>query len=132
MLVKGSVFSQWYLAVMKCGLIFNYYFIEHRHIFWAKGENVVPGLFLVLLNLYCSIYRIHKFYIFTFFSEFLKFRKSKLLRLCMRHHCYKFARYQLLLQNYFNSLLVVELKIYCEKHLAEENLFIYLAIPTYD
>ena len=98
---------------------FNYYFIEHRHIFWVKRENAVPGVFLILLKLYCSIYIIHKFYVFTFYSEFLKFWNSKISQLCMRHHCYNFGRYELLSENYFNGLLVVELQIYREKHLAE-------------
>ena len=52
----------------------------------------------------------------------------------MRHYFYHCVQYELLLENYCNSLfslLVVELFIYCKKYLVDQNLVIYLQIRTY-
>ena len=49
----------------------------------------------------------------------------------MHHYFYHCVQYELLLENYCNSLLVVQLFTYCKKYLAKKNLSIHLHIPTY-
>ena len=46
----------------------------------------------------------------------------------VRYYFYNCVQYEVLLENYCNSLLVVELFTYCKKYLAEWNLVIYLGI----
>ena len=56
---------------------------------------------------------LHWFYVFTFFGDVLKFWNRNILSFCVCHHCYHCVlQYVSLLENCFNSLLVIELLIY--------------------